>query len=73
MTSAAGCWLLISPQSPLSVDFSRNLLWYLCVLSYLNAEGLVAWKYDNVRGSYLPNQIEEIDLNIVSKTEMQAA
>lgn len=53
--------------------FSGNLLLYLCVLLYLNAEGLAAWKYDDVRGSYLPNQIEEIDLNIVSKTQMQAA
>lgn len=64
--------MLTSSESPLSMVFSGNLL-YLCVLLYLNAEGLAAWKYDDVRGSYLPNQIEEIDLNIVSKTQMQAA
>lgn len=64
--------MLTSSESPLSMAFSGNLL-YLCVLLYLNAEGLAAWKYDDVRGSYLPNQIEEIDLNIVSKTQMQVA
>lgn len=72
-SGGGGCQMLTSSESPLSMAFSGNLLLYLCVLLYLNAEGLAAWKYDDVRGSYIPNQIEEIDLNIVSKTQMQAA
>lgn len=49
------------------VDFSRNLSVYFYALLYLNTEGLRHDSMCNVRGSYLPNQFEEIDLNIVSK------
>lgn len=47
------------------VDFSRNLWMYFYALLYLNAEGLRHDSMCNLRGSYLPNQFEEIDLKIV--------